>query len=92
MPALPPSLQRLTLNRFAVLGRVGMDLYADPPGTRIEDAVRFTTALGGSAGNIAVALARQGAEAALISAVSDDAVGRYCRAELARYGDRKAHV
>ena len=86
MPALPPSLQRLTLNRFAVLGRVGMDLYADPPGTRIEDAQRFTTALGGSAGNIAVALARQGAQAALISAVSDDAVGRYCRAELARYG------
>jgi 5-dehydro-2-deoxygluconokinase len=86
MPALPPSLQRLTLNRFAVLGRVGMDLYADPPGTRIEDAQRFTTALGGSAGNIAVALARQGAQAALISAVSDDAVGRYCRAELARFG------
>lgn len=63
-----------------------MDLYADPPGTRIEEARRFTTALGGSAGNIAVALARQGAGAALISAVSDDAVGRYCLAELARYG------
>jgi 5-dehydro-2-deoxygluconokinase len=80
------SLARLRLNSFAVLGRVGMDLYADPPGTRIEDARSFTTALGGSAGNIAVALARQGARAALISAVSDDAVGRYCLSELARYG------
>lgn len=78
--------QRLHLNRFAVLGRVGMDLYADPPGTRIEEAQRFVTALGGSAGNIAVALARQGARAELVSAVSDDAVGRYCLSELGRYG------
>ena len=86
MSVLPPTLTRLGLNRFVVLGRVGMDLYAEPPGTRVEDARSFTTALGGSAGNIAVALARQGAGAALISAVSDDAVGRYCLAELARYG------
>ncbi len=78
--------QRLKLNHFVVLGRVGMDLYADPPGTRIEDAQRFTAAIGGSAGNIAVALARQGSAAALLSRVSDDAVGRYCLAELARYG------
>jgi 5-dehydro-2-deoxygluconokinase len=79
-------LQRMRLNRFVVLGRVGMDLYADPPGTRIEEAQRFTSAIGGSAGNIAVALARQGAQAALLARVSDDAVGRYCVAELARYG------
>ena len=46
-------LDRLSRNRFAVLGRVGMDLYADPPGTAIEDATRFTTALGGSSANIA---------------------------------------
>lgn len=86
------SLSRLRLNAFAALGRVGMDLYADPPGTRIEDARGFTVALGGSAGNIAVALARQGARAQLISAVSDDAVGRYCLAELGRYGVGSDHV
>lgn len=84
--------QRLRLNRFAVLGRVGMDLYADPPGTRIEQATRFTTALGGSAGNIAAALARQGARAALVSCVSDDAVGRFCLAELHRYAVDTTHV
>jgi 5-dehydro-2-deoxygluconokinase len=82
----------MTLNRFVVLGRVGMDLYADPPGTRIEDARAFTTALGGSAGNIAVALARQGAQAALLTCVSDDAVGRFCLAQLARYGVDCTHV
>ncbi len=83
---------RLRLNRFVVLGRVGMDLYADPPGTRIEEATRFTTALGGSAGNIAVALARQGAQVSLASCVSDDAVGRYCQAQLQGYGVDCAHL
>ncbi len=84
--------RRLALNRFVVLGRVGMDLYADPPGTEIGAATRFFSAIGGSAGNIAVALARQGSQAALLTRVSDDAVGRYCRAELARYGVETAHV
>jgi 5-dehydro-2-deoxygluconokinase len=90
------SLQRLynrmALNSFVVLGRVGMDLYADPPGTQIEAAGRFTAAIGGSAGNIAVALARQGAKAALLTRVSQDAVGRYCLAELGRYGVATGHV
>lgn len=83
---------RMRRNRFAVLGRVGMDLYADPPGTRIEDARGFTPAIGGSAGNIAVALARQGAQAMLMTRVSDDAVGHYCLAELSRYGVVTAHT
>ncbi|WP_395004775.1 PfkB family carbohydrate kinase [Cypionkella sp.] len=90
------SLQRLysrmAMNSFVVLGRVGMDLYADPPGTQIEAAGRFTAAIGGSAGNIAVALARQGAKATLLTRVSQDAVGRYCLAELGRYGVATGHV
>jgi 5-dehydro-2-deoxygluconokinase len=84
--------QRMRLNQFAVLGRVGMDLYADPPGMRIEDAQRYITAIGGSAGNIAVALARQGAGAALISCVSDDAIGRYCITQLEQYGVQTGYV
>lgn len=89
---MPHSLDRMRLNRFVILGRVGMDLYADPPGTRIEVAQKFTAAIGGSAGNIAVALARQGATASLLTCVSDDAVGRYCVTELARYGVDTRHV
>lgn len=93
MAMLPSAaMTRFAVNRFAVLGRVGMDLYADPPETRIEEALRFTAALGGSAGNIAVALARQGAGASLLSCVSDDAVGRYCLAELDRFGVDRRHV
>lgn len=83
---------RMPLNRFAILGRVGMDLNAHPPGATIESAQGFTTAIGGSAGNIAAALARQGAGVSLISCISDDAVGRFCRAELARYGVDTTHI
>ena len=85
-------MQRLACNRFVILGRVGMDLCADPPGAKIETAERFTAAIGGSAGNIAVALARQGAGAALATCVSDDPVGRFCLAALTRYGVDTRHV
>ena len=85
-------LARLRRNRFAVMGRVGMDLMADPPGTAIEQAQGFTAALGGSAGNIAAALACQGATVEMISALSDDAVGRFVRADLARRGIGATHV
>jgi 5-dehydro-2-deoxygluconokinase len=85
-------MHTLPRNRFLVLGRAGMDLYADPPGTRIEEAQSFAVHLGGSAANIAVALARQGAAADLLTRVSDDAVGRFCLAQLDRYGIGRAHV
>ncbi|MFN4129618.1 MAG: PfkB family carbohydrate kinase, partial [Paracoccaceae bacterium] len=63
-------LARLAGRKFLVVGRAGMDLYADPPGTQIEHATRFTAALGGSSANIAVALTRQGCAAALVTCVS----------------------
>lgn len=75
-----------------VIGRAGMDLYADPPGTMIETATRFTAALGGSSANIAVAMVRAGAKAALMTCVSDDAVGRFCLQQLDAYGVERNHV
>ena len=79
-------LSRLRGKRFLVLGRVGMDLYPDPVGTSIESAGQFFACLGGSSGNIAAALARQGAQVSMISKLSADAIGRFTRAELAKYG------
>ena len=73
-------------NRFLVVGRAGLDLYADPPGTEIEQARAFTSALGGSAANIAVAISRQGGSTALLTSVSDDAVGRFTQSQLQSYG------
>jgi 5-dehydro-2-deoxygluconokinase len=85
-------LTRLKGGSFLVIGRAGMDLMPDPPGTPIEAATRFVSALGGSSANIAAALTRQGCEAALLSCLSDDAVGRFCLAELDRYGIDRRHV
>lgn len=78
--------ERLRRNRFIVIGRAGMDLYADPPGSRIPVATHFFACLGGSSANIAVGLARQGSSVALVTAVSDDAVGEFVKHELQRYG------
>jgi 5-dehydro-2-deoxygluconokinase len=86
------NLLRLGRLPTLVIGRTGMDLYADPPGTTIEAATRFTTALGGSSANIAVALTRAGGEAALLTCVSDDAVGRYCLSQLNAFGIDHTHV
>jgi 5-dehydro-2-deoxygluconokinase len=85
-------LSRLAGGRFVVIGRAGMDLMPDPPGSAIETAGRFVSALGGSSANIAVALTRQGCRAALVTCLSDDAVGRFCLAELDRYGIDRRHV
>ncbi|WDR04781.1 5-dehydro-2-deoxygluconokinase [Devosia rhodophyticola] len=78
--------------RFLVLGRAGMDLYPDPPGTRTEEATNMVVSLGGSAANIAVALTRHDLQAALLTRVSDDAIGRYCINQLAYYGVDTRHV
>lgn len=85
-------LSGLTRGRFLVVGRVGMDTYPDPPGTPIEVAERLTVDIGGSAANMAVGLVKLGCAAALVTRVSDDAVGRYCVAKLKRYGVSVDHV
>lgn len=79
-------------NRFIVVGRAGMDFYPDPPGTRTEDATRFVACLGGSSANIAVAIAKLGGSADIVTCVSDDAIGRFALNELDRYGIGRAHV
>ncbi len=84
--------ERLRKNSFLVVGRAGLDLYADPPGAEIEHAKSFQAALGGSAANIAVAISRQGGSCTLLTAVSDDAVGRYTTKALANYGVNNRHV
>ena len=77
---------RLAGKTFLVIGRAGLDLYPEPPGTRTEDASSFSAALGGSSANIAVALARQSMKAALLTRISNDAVGRFCLNQLDHYG------
>ena len=72
-------------NSYVVLGRVGMDLFADT-GIAIEDATTFNADMGGSSANIAAGIVKLGGQASLITRVSDDAVGRFCIGKLKHYG------
>jgi len=69
-----------------------MDLYPVPDGVETEAAAQFAAEIGGSAGNIAVAVCRQGLAAALLAVVSDDVVGRFVSQHLARFGVETLHV
>jgi 5-dehydro-2-deoxygluconokinase len=85
-------IARLSGQNFIIIGRAGMDLYPDPPGTRTEDAAQFHAFLGGSSANIGVALVRQGARASLVTRVSDDSIGRFVLNQLDHYGIDRRHV
>lgn len=71
---------------FAVFGRAGMDMFADPPGTRADVAETFRADLGGSSANICAGLCKLGMRSALVTSVSDDNVGRFCTNRLKHYG------
>jgi 5-dehydro-2-deoxygluconokinase len=80
-PSPPP-------DRFDVItmGRVGVDLYPEQIDTPLADVTSFAKSLGGSATNVAVAAARLGAKAAVITKVGDDPFGPYVRRALRGFG------
>ena len=63
--------------KILVIGRAGMDIYPEPPGTKISDVQDFSTHLGGSAANTCVALSKLGVSSDLVTCISDDAIGEY---------------
>ena len=83
---LSSTIAGIQKNQFLVIGRVGMDLYPDPPGTATEDATDVKVAVGGSSANIAIGIVKLGGAASLVTRVSDDSVGRYCVNQLHHYG------
>ncbi|MBN4181335.1 5-dehydro-2-deoxygluconokinase IolC [Pseudomonas savastanoi pv. glycinea] len=68
------------------LGRLGVDLYAQQVGARLEDVSSFAKYLGGSSANIAFGTARLGLRSAMLSRVGDDHMGRFLVESLAREG------
>ncbi len=68
------------------LGRLGVDLYAQQVGARLEDVSSFAKYLGGSSANIAFGTARLGLKSAMLSCVGDDHMGRFLVEALAREG------
>jgi 5-dehydro-2-deoxygluconokinase len=68
------------------MGRVGVDLYPEQIGVGLAEVRTFAKSLGGSATNVAVAAARLGRRAAVITKVGDDPFGAYVRSALAGFG------
>jgi len=68
------------------MGRVGVDLYPEQSGVHLEDVTTFHRFLGGSATNVAVAAARHGRSAAVITRTGDDPFGAYVHRALAGFG------
>ncbi len=64
------------------MGRVGVDLYPEQIGVPLAEVRTFAKSLGGSPTNVAVAAARLGASAAVITKVGDDPFGPYVRGAL----------
>ena len=85
-------LEGISKRNFLVIGRVGMDIWPDPPGTRTKEATDMKVGMGGSSANIAAGLVKFGCNAALVTSVSDDAVGWYCEGQLDHYGVDRTHV
>jgi len=84
-------LDGIKANNFVIVGRVGMDMFP-APGEAVETADTFTADMGGSSANIAAGIVKLGGKAALVTRVSDDAVGRFCVNKLTHYGVDTTYV
>ncbi|MFZ4894851.1 5-dehydro-2-deoxygluconokinase [Plantibacter sp. Mn2098] len=83
MSASPDDATRFDL---LAMGRVGVDLYPLESGVTLDQVSTFGRFLGGTAGNVTVAAARHGVNAALISRTGEDPFGRFIHTELQRLG------
>jgi 5-dehydro-2-deoxygluconokinase len=78
----------MTTETFDVItmGRVGVDLYPEQIGVTLPRVKTFAKSLGGSPTNVAVAAARLGVRAAVVTKVGDDPFGTYVREALDGFG------
>lgn len=67
-------------------GRISVDVYPYDIGVSLDEVTSFGKYLGGSPTNVAVAAARYGRRAAVITRTGEDPFGDFLRAELRRYG------
>ncbi len=71
---------------LVAMGRTGVDIYPLQSGVGLEHVRTFEKFLGGSATNVAVAAARHGHRAAIITRTGRDAFGRYIHQALREFG------
>ena len=77
---------------LVAMGRTGVDIYPLDHGVGLEEVRTFEKFLGGSATNVAVAAARHGRRAALVTRTGQDPFGRYVRLEAERLGVDPAYI
>ena len=68
------------------MGRIGVDIYPQQSGVPLEQVETFSKSVGGSATNVAIAAARYGRRAAVLTRTGNDPFGRYAVQELERLG------
>ncbi len=68
------------------MGRCGVDIYPLQAGVGLEDVETFGKFLGGSPTNVAVAAARLGHRAGVVTGVGDDPFGRFVRRAMREFG------
>jgi len=76
----------LDIPEVITVGRVSVDLYAQEVDAAFTDPQTFRKSVGGSPTNVAVAAARHGHRAAVVTKVGADALGDYVIARLAEWG------
>ena len=79
-------ISKIQKNNFLLIGRAGVDIYPDPPGTKTENANKYVTHLGGSSANMGVQLTKYGGSCSLLTRVSNDALGKFAINQLDFYG------
>ena len=79
-------ISKIQKNNFLLIGRAGVDIYPDPPGTKTENANKYVTHLGGSSANMGVQLTKYGGSCSLLTRVSNDALGKFAVNQLNSYG------
>ena len=82
-------ISKIQNNKFLLIGRAGVDIYPDPPGTKTENAKNYVTHLGGSSANMGVQLTRYGGSCSLLTRVSNDALGKFTLNQLDHYGVKR---
>lgn len=82
----------MTLYDLIAIGRVGVDLYPEQSGVTLAEVRTFAKFLGGSPTNVAVACARYGHSAAVITRVGDDGFGAFVRSALESFGVDSRYV
>ncbi|MET0317427.1 MAG: 5-dehydro-2-deoxygluconokinase [Rhodococcus fascians] len=69
-----------------VIGRICIDIYPEQIGVGLPDVRTFSKSIGGSATNVAVAIAQLGNSTRLSTRTGDDPFGEFARTELRRLG------